>query len=42
MNGQRPAGGNIVFLDGHVGWRRFEKMTIRTTDNDADHPAFWY
>ncbi len=38
MNGRRPAGGNIVFLDGHVGWRRFEKMSVRTTGE----PTFWY
>jgi prepilin-type processing-associated H-X9-DG protein len=38
LHGQRPAGGNIVFLDGHVGWRPFPKMTIRTTGQ----PAFWW
>ena len=38
MNGRRPAGGNIVFLDGHVDWRRFEKMSVRT----SGEPTFWY
>jgi prepilin-type N-terminal cleavage/methylation domain-containing protein/prepilin-type processing-associated H-X9-DG protein len=33
-----PAGGNIAFLDGHVEWRRFEKMIVRTTGD----PAFWW
>ncbi len=26
-----PSGGNIAFLDGHVAWRKFDKMTLRTT-----------
>ncbi len=38
MEGSRPAGGNIVFLDGHVAWRSFKKMSIRTTGE----PSFWY
>jgi prepilin-type N-terminal cleavage/methylation domain-containing protein/prepilin-type processing-associated H-X9-DG protein len=24
-----PAGGNVVFVDGHVEWRHFEKMQVR-------------
>jgi len=27
LNGIRPAGGNIVFLDGHVAWRNHKDMT---------------
>lgn len=27
--GDKPAGGNILFLDGHVSWRAFEEMAIR-------------
>ena len=38
MNGKLPAGGNILFVDGHVGWRKFEKMSVRTTGE----PTFWY
>ena len=38
MNGVRPAGCNIVFLDGHVDWRRFETMSVRTYGD----PSFWY
>ncbi len=38
MEGKRPAGGNINYLDGHVAWRRFSKMSIRTTGD----PSFWY
>jgi prepilin-type N-terminal cleavage/methylation domain-containing protein/prepilin-type processing-associated H-X9-DG protein len=38
MEGNRPAGGNIVFLDGHADWRNFSKMSIRTTGD----PSFWW
>ncbi|MBE7499770.1 MAG: type II secretion system protein [Verrucomicrobiales bacterium] len=38
LQGKRPSGGNIVFLDGHVDWRPFPKMSIRTTGD----PAFWW
>ena len=33
-----PAGGNVIMLDGHVEWRRFNKMYIRTTGA----PSFWW
>jgi prepilin-type N-terminal cleavage/methylation domain-containing protein/prepilin-type processing-associated H-X9-DG protein len=26
-SGNKPAGGNVTFLDGHVEWRRFSEMT---------------
>jgi len=38
MEGARPAGGNINFLDGHVAWRPWKNMSIRT----AGDPSFWY
>lgn len=38
LKGNRPAGGNIVFLDGHAGWRRFQEMRIRTWAGSD----FWY
>jgi len=38
MEGRRPAGGNLVFLDGHVAWRKFAAMSIRTTGD----PSFWW
>jgi prepilin-type N-terminal cleavage/methylation domain-containing protein/prepilin-type processing-associated H-X9-DG protein len=42
-NGKLPSGGNIAFLDGHTGWRKFEKMTVRTAPNDTSGlPAFWW
>ncbi len=34
-----PDGCNIGFLDGHVAWRKFNKMTIR---NQLSSPSFWY
>jgi len=27
LNGILPSGGNIMFLDGHVDWRKFQQMT---------------
>lgn len=40
MKGKNPAGGNIVFLDGHVSWRKFELMSLRS---DACPTAdYWY
>ena len=40
MNGSRPAGGNILFLDNHVEWRNFRHMLIRTS---ASLPTrFWF
>jgi prepilin-type N-terminal cleavage/methylation domain-containing protein/prepilin-type processing-associated H-X9-DG protein len=38
MQGKLPEGGNLTFADGHVQWRRFNKMFVRT---DGD-PAFWW
>jgi prepilin-type N-terminal cleavage/methylation domain-containing protein/prepilin-type processing-associated H-X9-DG protein len=38
MQGKLPAGGNILFLDGHVEWRKFNKMRVRTTGD----PTFWW
>jgi prepilin-type N-terminal cleavage/methylation domain-containing protein len=37
--GNTPAGGEILFLEGHVEWRRFEKMARRSAGAVAD---FWY
>ena len=34
-----PTGGNLLFLDGHVEWRKFEQMTVRTF---GGNPAFWW
>jgi prepilin-type N-terminal cleavage/methylation domain-containing protein/prepilin-type processing-associated H-X9-DG protein len=42
MTGKVPKGGNVLFLDGHVEFKKFEKMTVRTRDNTAQTPAFWW
>lgn len=39
LNGRYPAGGNSIFLDGHVSWKRFQKMRIIT---DGSPPHFWW
>ena len=39
LNGALPAGCNIVFLDGHADWRKFNRMAIRNT---LPQPSFWY
>ncbi|MBI1371507.1 MAG: DUF1559 domain-containing protein [Phycisphaera sp.] len=37
---RQPAGGNLLFVDGHVGWRTFDEMELRT---QADHwPWHWW
>lgn len=39
LNGKIPAGGNLLMLDGHGEWRKFQSMVIRT---DGSDPAFWW
>lgn len=39
MKTRRPAGGSILFLDGHVSWRKFEKMSLRSSGGIAN---YWY
>jgi prepilin-type N-terminal cleavage/methylation domain-containing protein/prepilin-type processing-associated H-X9-DG protein len=39
LNGRDPAGGNIVFLDGHVTWRPFSEMN---TAKHSGSPQFWW
>jgi prepilin-type N-terminal cleavage/methylation domain-containing protein/prepilin-type processing-associated H-X9-DG protein len=38
MQGNRPAGCNVNFLDGHLEWRRWEHIMVRTHGD----PSFWY
>ena len=42
LTGKVPKGGNLLALDGHVEFRKFEKMIVRTRDNTGDTPAFWW
>ncbi|MDD5139561.1 MAG: prepilin-type N-terminal cleavage/methylation domain-containing protein [Verrucomicrobiales bacterium] len=39
MSGSFPAGGNVVMLDGHGEWRKWEKMLPRT---QGGSPGFWW
>jgi prepilin-type N-terminal cleavage/methylation domain-containing protein/prepilin-type processing-associated H-X9-DG protein len=40
-NGSIPAGGNIMFLDGHVDWRKFQQMT-NVAVPASGHPGFMF
>jgi prepilin-type N-terminal cleavage/methylation domain-containing protein/prepilin-type processing-associated H-X9-DG protein len=40
-NGNLPAGGNIMFLDGHVEWRKFQNMT-NVAAQSANQPGFMF
>ncbi len=37
-SGRMPEGGNLLMLDGHAEWRKFDRMVVRT---DGD-PSFWW
>ena len=41
LGGRSPAGGNILFLDGHVSWRLFKQMQSRYNTGDRDI-RFWF
>ena len=38
MAGKIPAGGNLLFLDGHAEWKKFKQMKVRSTY----YPYFWW
>ena len=40
--GNRPTGGNVLFVDGHVNWRHFQKMEHRWFWNAYSNPCFWW
>ncbi len=47
MNGTVPRGGNLGMLDGHVEWRKFEKMHVRANGNlwpslNSSCPTYWW
>jgi prepilin-type N-terminal cleavage/methylation domain-containing protein/prepilin-type processing-associated H-X9-DG protein len=43
VRGSFPSGGNILMLDGHVEWRKFNLMIPRTDPNsDPSIPTFWW
>ena len=38
--GNQPAGGNILYMDGHTGWRRFRDMKLRAAT--GGNRPIWY
>ncbi len=40
MRGEKPAGGNILFLDGHVSWRNWEEMKFQCQDGSRNRYYF--
>jgi prepilin-type N-terminal cleavage/methylation domain-containing protein/prepilin-type processing-associated H-X9-DG protein len=40
VKGNQPAGGNVLFSDGHTGWRAFRLMKLRYTA--GSRPGFWF
>jgi prepilin-type N-terminal cleavage/methylation domain-containing protein/prepilin-type processing-associated H-X9-DG protein len=46
MNGAVPKGGNLGMLDGHVEWRKFEKMIPRASGamwgSSGTCPTYWW
>ncbi len=37
-----PAGGNLLFLDGHASWRRFQEMLPRYQPSSSSRPWCFY
>lgn len=48
LNGRTPAGGNLGMVDGHVEWRKFDKMIPRGyggaggAGDNGTSPTFWW
>jgi len=42
LKGELPAGGNLAFKDGHVGWRKFMDMSQRASGQAVPAPGFWW
>jgi len=38
LQGKLPEGGNLLFADAHVAWKKFDKMVVRTDGS----PMFWW
>ncbi len=38
--GSMPVGGGVCMLDGHVEWRRFDDIRVRTVGTSS--PVFWW
>jgi prepilin-type N-terminal cleavage/methylation domain-containing protein/prepilin-type processing-associated H-X9-DG protein len=42
LDGTKPAGGNVLYIDGHVRWRKFRSMSVRGIGNWAGAVNFYY
>ena len=47
LKGNVPSGGNLGMLDGHVEWRKFEKMNVRANgtlwpSGNTSCPTYWW
>lgn len=42
LKGGLPEGGNILFLDGHMSWRKFNEMNYRYRCPSSSQPYYWY
>lgn len=41
-DGNSPAGGNLLYLDGHAGWRQFKAMLPRYQATGSSQPWYFY
>lgn len=42
LKGNVPAGGNLIMLDGHGEWEKFDLMSCRTLQSSTGTPGFWW
>ena len=42
LKGSVPNGGNVVMLDGHIEWVKFDSMYCRTLQSSTGTPGFWW
>lgn len=41
LNGGKPTGGNVLYLDSHLEWRKFNKMTVRHLERPVAVRVWW-
>jgi prepilin-type N-terminal cleavage/methylation domain-containing protein/prepilin-type processing-associated H-X9-DG protein len=42
LNGKKPAGGNVLYLDSHVEWEKFKVMVCRISSSYSYTFGFWW
>ena len=42
LRGTMPNGGNLLMLDGHAEWEKFDLMTCHTLPSATSVPGFWW